>query len=302
MIGTSSFPMLAEIDPARIARLQQDLTEQVGLIAWIYGSIIVLGLLLDAAILIYWRTRSISWRERLGHLVWRPWSSREIIILAIFLGALQMTVAWLVDSIDAFSIQNGLRPESVLLIIETLILHVAGLAMVWALVRQNRVSWSSAFGVNLPQSGRRILQGIMFLLATMPPLLFYTFVYQLVLQYAGLDTAPQDVLFAISDETALPMRIFFVVLAAVLAPLFEEVFFRGILLPVLAKRMRIGVAVTIVSCVFALVHWNVASFVPLFLLSVSFCLVYIYTESLLAPIVMHSLFNLVTISLLLSAQ
>lgn len=302
MIGTSSFPMLAEIDPARLARLQQDLTDQAGVIAWVYGIIIVLGLLLDATLLVYWRTRAIPWRERLGRLVWRPWSMREVMLLAVFLGVLQLTAACLADAIDAFSVSNQLRPESVILILETLILHVAGLGMVFALVRQNRVSWQSAFGFNLSQAGRRILQGVLFLLATMPPLLFYTFIYHLVLQYAGLDAAPQDVLFAISDETSVPMRVFFVVLAAVLAPLFEEVLFRGVLLPVLAKRLRLSLAIVIVSCLFALVHWNIASFVPLFVLSVSFCLVYIYTESLLAPIVMHSLFNLVTISLLLSAR
>ncbi|HEY8241526.1 MAG TPA: type II CAAX endopeptidase family protein, partial [Kiritimatiellia bacterium] len=230
------------------------------------------------------------------------WSGRDVLVILLVIGALQALAGCFAGALGRFCERQGYREESVLLILETIILHVAGFVTVLVLLRKNRVSWDSAFGFRLSGLGKRVGQGALCLLATMPPLLFYTWIYHLVLQFAGFDAAPQDVLFAISEETSMAMRIFFIVLAAVLAPFFEEVLFRGILLPFLAQRLRLGVAIGIVSVLFALMHWNVASFVPLFVLSVAFSLVYIYTESLLASMVMHSMFNLVTISLLLSVR
>jgi hypothetical protein len=294
--------IVAEIDPMRIARLEQELAGRSALLVWIYGTIIVLGLIVDAALLVYWRARGMRWDERIRRLLWRPWSGREVLLLVGFLGILQLTALHSGRAISSLGRLMEWREESLVLIVETFILHVAGLAMVAALVRRNRVSWKSAFGMDLARLPVCAVRGAVFLLAAMPPLLFYTLIYHLALQLFGVDVNPQDVLFAISEETSWFIRILFVALAAVLAPAFEEILFRGILLPVLSQRLRAGSAIAIVSCLFALLHWNVASFVPLFALSVSFCLAYIYTGSLFVPVFMHSLFNLITVSLLLSVE
>jgi hypothetical protein len=45
------------------------------------------------------------------------------------------------------------------------------------------------------------------------------------------------------------------------------------------------------SLLFAVVHWNVATFVPLLLLAVVLTLLYEKTNNLLAPIAAHALFN-----------
>ena len=54
--------------------------------------------------------------------------------------------------------------------------------------------------------------------------------------------------------------------AIVLAPLFEEILFRGVLFPVLGRRLGEGKAVVISAAVFAFAHLSLGELIPLFLL------------------------------------
>ena len=56
--------------------------------------------------------------------------------------------------------------------------------------------------------------------------------------------------------------------AVVLAPLFEEVVFRGTLLPVLAARFGSSTAVLLSALVFALAHLSVGELAPLTVLGI----------------------------------
>lgn len=77
----------------------------------------------------------------------------------------------------------------------------------------------------------------------------------------------------------------------VLAPVAEEILFRGYLLQKLRKRAPTWIAILITSLLFAVVHfaWNVG--IDTFALSIVLCLLRVYTKSLWAPILLHSLKN-----------
>jgi len=70
-------------------------------------------------------------------------------------------------------------------------------------------------------------------------------------------------------------------------------------LPLLAFRVGMGPAVAVISLLFAGIHLHLASLVPLFLISVAFSLAYLYSESILVPVVMHGLFNGVNVGLMI---
>ena len=53
-----------------------------------------------------------------------------------------------------------------------------------------------------------------------------------------------------------------------------------------------------ISFLFALIHWDAAAFVPLFLLALVLTWLYEKTDSLLAPITAHAFFNAVNLVLL----
>ena len=84
------------------------------------------------------------------------------------------------------------------------------------------------------------------------------------------------------------------------APLLEEPLFRGILFRGLAKSCPIGVAMAISGFIFALIHVNAATLVPLWFLGVAFAWLYWHTGSILAPMFAHFLFNATNLALILT--
>jgi membrane protease YdiL (CAAX protease family) len=82
--------------------------------------------------------------------------------------------------------------------------------------------------------------------------------------------------------------------AVVLAPLFEEVIFRGTLLPVLASRVGSGPAVLLSALVFALAHLSIGELAPLTVLGIGLGLLRLRGGRLLPCVLMHALWNGIT--------
>ncbi len=90
------------------------------------------------------------------------------------------------------------------------------------------------------------------------------------------------------------------VAAVVLAPIAEELLFRGLLFRALLQRRSVHVAALVSSLVFAVVHIDVAvsqpiALVGLTLVGVALAYAYERTGSLLVPIVGHAAFNGITL-------
>jgi membrane protease YdiL (CAAX protease family) len=86
-----------------------------------------------------------------------------------------------------------------------------------------------------------------------------------------------------------------IVLAVLVAPLFEEFVFRGVLYGVMRKGFGQIAAMASSALLFAGVHNNIPAIPAYFVLSIGFTLAYERTGSLWAPIVMHMLFNSVSV-------
>jgi membrane protease YdiL (CAAX protease family) len=86
-----------------------------------------------------------------------------------------------------------------------------------------------------------------------------------------------------------------------LAPIAEEVLFRGILFPAVKRRYPRG-ALWMISFLFGLIHFNLATFLPLFVMGVMLARLYETTGNLLAPITLHCLFNAVNFLLFFFGQ
>ncbi len=91
--------------------------------------------------------------------------------------------------------------------------------------------------------------------------------------------------------------------ALVLAPLFEELLFRGVLLPVVAQRLGGGWAVLISAFVFAIAHLSLGELVPLFVLGLGLGWLRWRSGRLGACVLMHAFWNGLTfLNLLLLAD
>ncbi len=76
-----------------------------------------------------------------------------------------------------------------------------------------------------------------------------------------------------------------------LAPFFEEIVFRGVLLPILARDFGIIFGIIISSFIFALAHLSLSEFPPLFVLGIGLGVTRLLSGRLGSSIFMHSLWN-----------
>jgi membrane protease YdiL (CAAX protease family) len=118
-----------------------------------------------------------------------------------------------------------------------------------------------------------------------------TLVYTVVLGGELPDESPQEVVERFRKMDHWMMRGMVVVAAVLVAPLTEELIFRGFLYGVTKRFTERWFAVLLTGVVFALVHNHIGSLLPLFLLGVGFAVAYEATGSLLVPIFMHMMFN-----------
>lgn len=109
------------------------------------------------------------------------------------------------------------------------------------------------------------------------------------------DVEPQEAVKAFTETSDPLARTLMVVFAAVVAPLVEETIFRGFIYGVIKRFTDSYFAALCSALLFAVVHMHAGSLLPLALLAVVLCLAYEVTGSLLVPILMHAMFNSVSL-------
>ena len=124
--------------------------------------------------------------------------------------------------------------------------------------------------------------------------------WQYLLKVLGIDAQPQDLVGLFADAKSVPLLVLMIVVATVLAPVTEELVFRAGFFRYCRGRMPRWLALLLPSALFAGLHANLATFVPLALLGVVFSLAYERTGRIAVPIIAHALFNLNTIVLILA--
>jgi uncharacterized protein len=90
------------------------------------------------------------------------------------------------------------------------------------------------------------------------------------------------------DQVAL---IIFFSTASIAAPIFEEIMFRGFLLPSLTRYTSINGAIIISGLIFAIAHLSLSEVLPLATLGIVLGFVYTRSRNLLAPMLLHCLWN-----------
>jgi membrane protease YdiL (CAAX protease family) len=107
----------------------------------------------------------------------------------------------------------------------------------------------------------------------------------------------QEIAEEIKSEDAALAVIGYVGLTCLIAPLAEEVFFRGLLFPVLRARVGVAWGVLVTGALFSVVHAlgsPVEALIVLFVLGSGLCLLYLRTGSLLPCIGLHALNNAIS--------
>ena len=115
----------------------------------------------------------------------------------------------------------------------------------------------------------------------------------------GVQAADQELVKCFTDGQYAPgLRTLLVVVVLFQAPLLEEPIFRGVVFRGFASHLPFWGAALLSGAVFALVHVNAASVVALWFLGVAFAWLYARTDTILAPMTAHFLFNAANLLLL----
>jgi len=116
-----------------------------------------------------------------------------------------------------------------------------------------------------------------------------------VLESLGIDAEPQA-----AERAIQILDPWLVILAVViLAPIAEEVFFRGVVFNAWLREGGRRWAFIGSSALFALIHASVVALLPIFLLGLALAWIYQRTGNLLAPIAMHAMVNGISVALAL---
>lgn len=119
--------------------------------------------------------------------------------------------------------------------------------------------------------------------------------YSLTLPISTLIPMSDSMREAFSMALGNPRNIFSIATLVILAPIFEELIFRGIILNGLLKRYSPVLSIVVSSLLFAAVHLNPWQFVSAFILGLFIGWVYLRTKSISLAIIIHAFNNLAAI-------
>ncbi len=115
-----------------------------------------------------------------------------------------------------------------------------------------------------------------------------------------IDDSKQDIVVFLERNQSAAARWVVAVFAVVVAPMQEEFLFRGYLYGIMRRYAGPAVGTVLNAALFAAIHLHLPSFGGLFVLAVCLTLAYEWSGSLFVPMMMHAMFNSLTVIELLT--
>lgn len=213
---------------------------------------------------------------------------RAILLLCCFYGGFLLSVVAQHFSGPMPEAASGLQ-----VFIGVLSFQGAGLVLVYCFIREHELTWSEAFGFGYRRR-YALLLGLVAACVYLPIAEGLQWVSLLGMEHMPwlhLKPEEQQAVQALRSTGGVGERVVLGIVTIVVAPIMEEMLFRGILYPWGKQRGFPRLAFWGTAVLFAAVHANVAIFLPLFVLALALTVLYELTDNLLAPIAAHSLFN-----------
>jgi len=245
------------------------------IIVAIAGAVLTLGLIINFLIIKKLLTGKVPVPRMIRELTLRPWNmSSALLILFIF-------------SVSIIHIR-------------LVALRLIPLFIVILVMKSRNLSLKSAFGVRWKRTGRNIAQAICFYIACLPHVVLAGLLTAVTVLALGYELEAQPIVNVFLGNDLNVWQITALCFTGiVLAPILEELFFRGVIMPAFCRKLGFAQGLIIVSILFSAMHLHAQSFLPLFVLSLALGISYAATGSLVTPIVMHMLFNGISMTIML---
>lgn len=223
----------------------------------------------------------------------RPWSLETLLrkllitLLCIYGGFFLLVFAARLVT-DKDEVENSMA----IIVIGVLSLQGAALVLVHFFLREQHISWAEGFGL-YKNPGQACTLGVLVGLVVLPLTWGLQLLSSLLLQALTFHPEQQETVQILQNTEGWQNRLVLGVATIIIAPAAEEILFRGILYPAIKRWGYPRLAWWVTALLFAAIHHNLATFVPLAFLAVVLIWLYEHTGNLLACIITHSLFNAV---------
>ena len=229
-------------------------------------------------------TNSVKWSVPWnGEIVWQV-----LVVGFFFVGQIMLPIASQ-STLAALKINPatlGERAKATYYLVTYVLLAAGGLSVLYLSIKSFLPLPDKWFHITL--KGKWFAWGLGGYLAAFPLVIVVSLVNQQIWQGRGGSNPILPI--ALAGKDSLAILIFFVT-AAIAAPFFEEIFFRGFLLPSLTRYCSTWQAILLSSFLFAVVHLSLSEVIPLMTLGIVLGFVYTRTQNLLASMLLHSLWN-----------
>ncbi len=242
------------------------------------------------------------WQDRKPGSASSVFTTRDVLIVfgLLILGQVAVMTLFL----PAAEQEGAPRPMSALLLAALSLVNIAMVVLTTSLHRLHCIEkehTESIFVAAGTRTREAITCGLLALACFLPAHFGVAISWELFLTWLEVDLDPQESIVMITEAIRdknwgqLTPLLFF---ATIVAPISEEVLFRGLLFRVLRDKGGFFMAAIISSLFFTLLHDSIASWGPLMVLGMLLAWVYHRSGSLLASIALHFAFNSAMISLL----
>jgi membrane protease YdiL (CAAX protease family) len=212
----------------------------------------------------------------------------------------------LVGGLIRAGLDPALRKQSadlqsfVTFLISALSFQGVGLILITVFLKSNGTTWKQFLGLDVTPWRRAIYFALATSVLAIPLTIALNGLCAQLINFIQHQKPEEQLVIKVLQNLGSPLQqVFFGFSAIVLAPIVEESLFRGILYRFIKQLGYPMLALSGTSLVFAAIHSNLMTFVPLTFLAMILVLLYERTQTLLAPIILHSAFNAVNFVLLL---
>lgn len=212
-----------------------------------------------------------------------------------------LCVGTLLAALVRGSVTPSATPSVARIVVSALTFQGAVIVLTWRFLREHQTNWAAGFGFkqNRPKA---VGLGVLLILLFLPVGWSLQMLAIKTMRHFGAEPTEQLALTALRNSGTIPQFIALGIVTVLLAPIAEELLFRGVLYPAVKQRGYPRAALWGTSALFAAIHFNVAIFVPLLLLAVLLVWLYEKTDNLLAPIAAHVAFNAINFGLFFVAK
>jgi membrane protease YdiL (CAAX protease family) len=186
-------------------------------------------------------------------------------------------------------------------LMNTFTFQALGFICIHVFLRYQHLGWEELIGFKKVR-WKSILAGLGAALIALPVALAVKSLCAAVLTKIHVPLVEQEPIKVLQVSVSVGQRVMFALSAIVFAPIVEESLFRGILYPAIKQEGFPRVALFGSSFLFALIHFNLMDFIPLFVLALILVMVLEATDTLLSTIVAHASFNAANFFIYLNSE